>query len=268
MQPNLTCTTEELILLLTLCGYQETAKGLGESVFGEKSTDAWDTLLDGASHQLMLKGVWDYDKAENDEVPLTNELQDFIKNYASSPHLVRLINQAQDTSLLFHSVSEDYWIEHIVVNGIIHEFGYVSLKEIKEDIRDFYLIESPTPLKGSAFVLTPNQFELLSDSSNVDILANNLEDAPFKDSFINFKEDLNNYKWQLDNISRFYLEDSGEESKMTNILFLLPSKNGIWCIKYIENDNEVFVAFELKDTNSWIEECMNLFNHTDTPVLN
>ncbi|MDQ0208293.1 hypothetical protein [Alkalicoccobacillus murimartini] len=45
MKPILTCSTEELVLLLTLCGHPETARGMGESMLGEKSEEAWSIVI-------------------------------------------------------------------------------------------------------------------------------------------------------------------------------------------------------------------------------
>ena len=58
----MTCTSEELALLVTLCGYPDVAKSIAEAAIGEKSPVEWDAIMEVTVHQLILKQLWDSER--------------------------------------------------------------------------------------------------------------------------------------------------------------------------------------------------------------
>ncbi|MDQ0208301.1 hypothetical protein [Alkalicoccobacillus murimartini] len=258
MKPLLTCTTEELILLLTLCGFSETARGLGESMLGEKSEESWNTLIDGASHQLILKGVWDLEKSANDEIPLSEDLQEFIRDYATSSYLLRFVDIQAGRSFLLHSLTEEYWIEHVVSHDIIHEFGQVTVSDANKDLKSFYAFKDPSTIEELSFTLSTEQFDLLSESSNSENIQSEIDKPDEKRAFDQFIHVLKEHNWELQNVSRFYLGENQNELQMTDILFFMNSNDGIWCVEYIEENEDILVHFTLKSSSDWLSKCMKL----------
>jgi len=44
MKHIITCTSEELAILVTLCDYPDIAKGIAEASLGKKSRKEWDAI--------------------------------------------------------------------------------------------------------------------------------------------------------------------------------------------------------------------------------
>ncbi|ERN54911.1 hypothetical protein [Alkalihalophilus marmarensis] len=238
MQSVLKCTTEELVVLVDLCGYHSVAKGIGESSLGEKSEDAWEAVFEGAVHQLMLKGVWDVQKASNNEVPLNEELQLFIKHFVQSPKIIRTINVTANESLLFHQLPNEKWLMHHVTADIIHEFFFIEEHEISKHVLHFNQYMDMKGENHQAFTLTDHQFDLLSKEENVPKLKSllNMPDDQMT-AFDELISSINSNNWTLHNTSLIKVDLENEQNTITEVLFHIPSTSGVWMLEYDEHLN-------------------------------
>ncbi|WP_078392893.1 hypothetical protein [Shouchella patagoniensis] len=255
MQPLLNCSTEELVCLLSMCGHHEMARGLGESLLGEKSPEGWDTVMEGAAHQLMLKGLWDTSKAAKDDIPLTDELIAFVHDYADSAYMVRFVDRENGRSLLFHQLSDAYWLYHQVINDVIHIFGRIETKDTQGEVDAFFGFTSEGVVEQE-FVLTPEQFDQLTEPEQVDQLRQDLAFLLNEEELLGFNEfvfGLSAHDWTLKNGSSFVITGTNEGMYMNDIFFFLPTPNGIWIVVYeLENDQQQ-VKISKKSKKEWLE---------------
>ena len=58
MEHLLTCTAEELALMVSVAGYHGIAKGIAEPVIGNKTEKEWLAVLEATTNQLIMKNMW------------------------------------------------------------------------------------------------------------------------------------------------------------------------------------------------------------------
>lgn len=253
MKPILTCTTEELALLVTFSGYPEVGKGIAESSLGNQSSEVWDSVMQATIHQLILKQLWDYEREANGEAPISLEMETFIKSYVESEWMIRCSHQPEQHILMIHKVDGDTWLSHLIDRDIIHEFAYVSSEELSCHIEEYYSFRDILFKSGQSFKLTDNDFDQLSNRKNIKKLTVDTYLAPEeKTAFNQFLEALDGRDWSLNNISIFNLPDLEADPSLTNIMFFLPSMHGIWIIDYTESENQP-VHVELHPYEGWVE---------------
>ncbi|WP_099361346.1 hypothetical protein [Fredinandcohnia onubensis] len=253
MNHALTCTTEELALLVTVCGYPAVAKGIAEASYGEKSPEEWDAIMESTIHQLVIKSLWDPNKTGEDEHPLSEEMQIFIKQYVESKWMIRCSNMMGRNVLMIHHFEEDIWLAHVIAEDIMHEFALLSNDEIPTVIKDFYSFEG-TKIEGTQeFFLTDNLFDWLSDQSKTEKVRKKAKFTPTEEQSINlFTEDLEEHEWSLYNISHFEIPNIEGDFLLANIVFFLPSTKGMWIVEYIE-DAKNPVHIKLNTYEEWHE---------------
>jgi hypothetical protein len=246
----MTCTTQELALMMTLCGYPEAAKGMAESALGKKSTKEWDAVMEASSHQLMLKQIWDEERFRRDEVPLADELQDFIKHYVESKWMIRCSDAPNEGVLMIHHYDETSWLGHIISKDIIHEFFYIANDEIPATIKDYYSFAAIPSIVEEKFLLADEAFDLLSDK-NQTIKVRQMRDfsADEERSFDRFLADLQEQNWSLYNISYFNIPNM-DDPYLENILFFLPSPKGVWLVEYTDHPT-LPVQVHLASLDEW-----------------
>ncbi|MGJ7922179.1 hypothetical protein [Neobacillus sp. LXY-4] len=253
MDHVLTCTTEELALLVTLCGYPSVAKGIEEAAVGEKSPAEWTSMMEGTIHQLQLKRLWDYEKERRDEIPLSEEMQQFITQYIQSNWILRCTNIPNQNLLMFHHVEKNTWLTHVIERDIIHEFAYVSSDEIPNIIKDYYSFSTNRFDDMEAFNLSDKAFDLLSHKGRLKKFQKMCRFSPKQEhSFHQFVEDLDKQDWSLYNISFFHIPSYEEDPSLENIVFFLPSVNGVWIIEYTDHPSTP-VHITLGSTKEWQE---------------
>ncbi|CAH0347267.1 hypothetical protein [Bacillus sp. CECT 9360] len=251
MQFLLTCTTEELTLLVTMCGYPHVAKGVAEETLGKKSSKEWEAIMEATTHQLMLKQIWDDEKFANDEVPLTEDMQAFIKSYVEAKWMIRCSDYPRESALMIHHFEGEKWLRHIIHKDIIHEFSYIGAKEISEQINDYYSFEIDQSHIKEEFIITDEAFDLLSDKNRIKKVRKmssfSIEEET---SFNKFISDLENEQWSLYNISYFNIPHYEKDPYLENIVFFLPSPNGIWLAEYTDNPTKP-VHIHLAPSEEW-----------------
>jgi len=249
----MTCTTEELALMITLVGYPGVAKSIAEASVGKKSPKEWESIMQVTVHQLVLKKIWDSERDEREEVPLSDEMQDFISSYVQSNWMIRCSNLAQSNILMFHYVEGDSWLSHIIDRDIIHEFAYVDREAIPTMIRDYYAFSQEEALEPGRFMLSDRAFDLLSEKQN-DKKARKISSfSPSEEeSFNRFIKDLEANSWSLYNISFFQMSDIEADPVLHNIVFFMPSSEGIWIVEYTDHQ-ETPVEIQLKSFEEWFD---------------
>lgn len=253
MNHALTCTTEELALLVSVCGYPAVAKGIAEASYGEKSPEEWDAIMESTIHQLVIKSLWDPDKTGEDEHPLSEEMQIFIKQYVESKWMIRCSNISGRSVLMIHHFEEDIWLAHVIAEDIMHEFALLSNDEIPTVIKDFYSFEGSKTEETHVFFLTDEAFDWLSDQTNITKVRKKANFTPAEEqSFHHFTQDLEERDWSLYNISHFEIPNIEGDFLLANIVFFLPSKSGMWIVEY-EEDTEKPVHIKLNTYEEWHE---------------
>lgn len=232
----MTCTSAELALLVTLSGYPGVAKGIAEASVGEKSQKEWEAIMEVTTHQLILKQLWDDERELKGEIPLRDEIQQFIQSYVESKWMIRCSNKGQSNILMIHHVEKDTWMTHIIDRDIIHEFAYIKGADIPNVIRNYYSF-SEEGIEGSQlFQLSDQAFDLLSEHHNVKKVRKISSFSPEEEqSFRLFVDDLEAQTWSLYNISMFYHPSIERDPILENIVFFLPSAKGIWVVEYTDH---------------------------------
>jgi hypothetical protein len=250
----ITCTSEELALMVTLCGYSDVAKSIAEASIGEKSPAQWDAIMEVTVHQLILKGLWDSEKDQRNEIPLREEVQQFIQRYVESNRMIRCSYRSQSTVLMLHHIEEETWISHVIDRDIIHEFAFIERDEIPNLIKDYYSFSLvPQEEETLKFQLTDEAFDLLSKKENVGKVRR-MSDLSTEEeqSFQRFLEDLERDHWSLYNISLFQIPSIQADPILEDIVFFLPSPAGVWVAEYTDNELTP-VTIGLNNGEQWCE---------------
>ncbi|MFS0594587.1 hypothetical protein AB1L05_23730 [Cytobacillus horneckiae] len=251
MNHLLTCTTEELALMVSVTGYHSIAKGIAEASVGSKSEKEWTAIMEATVHQLIMKQMWDEERLEESETPLTHETTQFIKKYVESKRMIRCSNTPQQSVLMLHHYNDEDWLLHLIDRDIIHEFSIIPSSGIKNIIKDYYGISFELYGGSHNFSLTDKAFDLLSNPKKVDKVRKSSNFTESEEvSFNLFLEDLQTFDWTLFNISNFAIVTLEDEMYLENILFFLPSKRGIWISEYTE-DPKTHVTIYLADNVEW-----------------
>ncbi|WP_139378318.1 hypothetical protein [Mesobacillus jeotgali] len=251
MKPLLACTTEELALLVTFCGYPEVGKGIAESSMGGLTPEKWESVMQATIHQLMLKQIWDYEREVNNEVPISKEMETFIKSYVGSRWMIRCSSVPEQHILMIHKIDEEIWLSHLIDRDIIHEFAYITSEELASHIKEYYSFQDIDFADDMSFQLTENDFDLLSNRSNISGLeAYTYLSSEESKAFNEFTNSLDLKQWSLNNISMFNLPDLDADPMLTNIVFFLPSLKGIWIVEYT-NESERPIHINLRSNEVW-----------------
>ena len=233
MKPLLACTTEELALLVTFCGYPEVGKGIAESSMNGMTPEKWESVMQATIHQLMLKQIWDYEREADNEAPISREMESLISSYVESQWMIRCSHVPEQHILMIHKIDEDRWLSHLIDRDIIHEFAYITSEEFPSHIKEYYSFTNIHFVKGMSFQLTEQDFDLLSDRSNLSVLeARTYLSQEENEAFNEFTNALSLKQWSLNNISMFNLPTLEADPMLTNIVFFLPSPKGIWIVEY------------------------------------
>ncbi|WP_243291003.1 hypothetical protein [Bacillus sp. FJAT-47783] len=251
MNHLLTCTTEELALMVSVVGHHSVAKGIAEAAVGSKSEKEWIAIMEATVHQLMMKQIWDEERDQRDEIPIKKEMVEFIERYVGSKRMIRCSNAPQKSVLMLHHYEGDDWLFHLIDRDIIHEFALISSSEIKEMIKDYYGIFFEEYGGDHTFSLTDKAFDWLSNPKKVEkVRKSSMLTEKEEKSFNLFLEDLQTFDWTLFNISNFSNVIEEDETYLENVIFFLPSKRGVWISEYTEHPKTP-VHIYLADNEEW-----------------
>ncbi|WP_019244415.1 MULTISPECIES: hypothetical protein [Bacillus] len=251
MKHVLTCTTEELAIMVSVSGHPSIAKGIAEASMGSKSEKEWVAIMEATVHQLIMKQMWDEEQDDKGVTPLLPETTQFIEKYVGSKRMIRCSNAPQKSVLMLHHYQEDDWLFHLIDRDIIHEFAIISSSEIKEIIKEYYGISFLQYGGEQTFSLTDKAFDWISNPKKIDkVRKSSMFTQKEEDSFNLFVEDLHTFDWTLFNISNFSIVTLEDEMYLENILFFLPSKRGVWISEYTD-DTKTPVHIYLADDEEW-----------------
>jgi hypothetical protein len=247
----MTCTTEELALLLNLCKYPDASSGILEGSGITRTDDEWNAVMEATIHQLILKKMLVEENLNSDEIPLTAEMFLFIKSYVNSRWMIRCSNPPTQSVLMLHYIENNNWLSHIIDRDIIHEFAYVHENEIPNLISDYYSFDLQNIDLPNEFKLSDESFDSLVTPNNINYIKKSSEfKKQEEESFNLFINDLKNHNWSLFNISFFNIESLYGDPYLENIQFFLPSIKGIWVIEYIEKASKSVLIRRIK-INEW-----------------
>jgi hypothetical protein len=101
--------------------------------------------------------------------------------------------------------------------------------------------------------LSDKAFDLLSNKGNKKKVRKLCNLTPKQErSFEQFLEDLERNEWSLYNISFFHIPDIEDAPLLENIVFFLPSVNGVWIVEYTDHPSTP-VNISLGSTKEWEE---------------
>ncbi|AZB44616.1 hypothetical protein CEF21_21285 [Bacillus sp. FJAT-42376] len=253
MNHQISCTTEELAVLVSVCGYHEFAKGIAVGSYGDRTEEDWNLVFQITIPHLILKQIWDERKDEEGEFPLNDNMQSFIKSYVESKRMIRCSDAPNMSAFLFHKVTDNGWLAHTIYKDIIHEFSYVETEEIPKIIKNYYSFEISSEFSNHEFCLSDEDFDTLSKYENANqVIAKYETDTLQRESFEKFIHDLKENNWSLFNISNFALSDKEEDTYLENIVFFLPSTNGVWVAEYTDNPVTP-VSVRLNPADEWYQ---------------
>ncbi|MGM0842280.1 MAG: hypothetical protein ACQEWE_16205 [Bacillota bacterium] len=257
MNHLLTCTSEELALMVSLAGYDSVAKGIAEAAVGKKTEQEWIAIMEATSKQLMMKRILDEERDAIGENPLTEEMLQFITKYVKSKRMIRCSNMPAKSVLMIHHYEKDDWLLHLVDRDIVHEFSLISSDEMYKYMKEYYGIREMDVELHRSFTLSEKNFDRLSKPDKIKKVRKSSTFTPEEEnSFDLFTEDLKQYQWTLFNISNFGIVTLEDEIYLENILFFLPSSQGIWLSEY--SDDSETIHFHLADEKEWEEMLLSI----------
>jgi hypothetical protein len=210
-------------------------------------------MMEATIHQLQLKQFWDDERERREEIPLSDEMQKFINQYVQSQWMLRCSNVPNSNLLMFHHLEQNTCLTHLIERDIIHEFAYVSSDEIPNIIKDYYHFSTNRFDEFEDFSLSDKAFDLLSNKGKLNKVRKLCSFTPKQEhSYEQFIKDLERQSWSLYNISFFHIPSSEEDPYLENIVFFLPSVNGVWIVEYTDHPSTP-VLIRLGSTKEWEE---------------
>jgi hypothetical protein len=240
MNHILTCTSEELALMVSLSGYDSVAKGIAEAAIGKKNEQEWIAIMEATSKQLIMKRILDEERDAKGENPLTEEMLHFITNYVQSKRMIRCSNTPAKSVMMIHHYENDDWLLHLIEKDIIHEFSIISSDEMDHYMKEYYGIQKLHTTENRSFILSEKNFDRLSNPDKLKKVRKSSKFTTEEEiSFDLFAEDLRRFEWTLFNISNFGIVSLEDEMYLENILFFLPSSQGIWLSEYRDDSETI-----------------------------
>ena len=260
MENTFTFTAEELIVMLSVAGFDEEAKSLVENASISTGTKELEVMFNSTIAQLKIKGIWDKEKEKQEINPIADEVISFLEIYANTRFLIRATHEEQRALLIFHYIDFDKWLYHYVEENSIHRFTFISEKDIPNHIKNFYNFQTNwTTNSNLSFSLTDRQFDSLKKPKNVKKIKNELK-GPDLEAFSLFQQDLTAQGFEMDNISVFYINEK-KQLLLENIGFIFFSDQGIWLTQY-EPESGNPVRIKLASEQEWDEYLENVYFFT------
>jgi len=260
MENTFTFTAEELIVMLSVAGFDDEAKSLVESASISTGTKELTVLFNSTISQLKTKGIWDKAKERREVNPIADEVISFLEIYANTRFLIRATNERQEAMLVFHYIDFDKWLYHYIEDNSIHHFAFISEKDIPHHIKNFYNFQTHwNNTFNLSFSLTDRQFDSLKNPKNIQKIKDEIEGSD-KEAFIIFQQDLTAQGLEMDNIAVFYISEK-RELLLENIGFICLSDQGIWLIQY-EPESRYPVHIKLAREQEWDEYLESVYSFT------
>ncbi|MBD3108388.1 hypothetical protein IEO70_08410 [Bacillus sp. AGMB 02131] len=207
MENTFTFTAEELIVMLSVAGFDEEAKSSVENASISTGTKELEVMFKSTIARLKMKGIWDKEKEEQEINPLADEVISFLEIYANTRFLIRATHEEQKALLIFHYIDFDKWLYHYVEENSIQRFTFISEKNIPNHIKNFYNFQTNwTTDSNLSFSLTDHQFDSLKKPKNVKKIKSELEGLDLE-AFSVFQKGLIAQWDKTENISVFYINE-------------------------------------------------------------
>ncbi|EWG08835.1 hypothetical protein [Cytobacillus firmus] len=233
-------TTNELAAVLVLCGYENMASQVLNSLdITEGSGDLY-RFIEETENSLKAKGFLD----ENRGTVLTEGLESLLHILVQSKRKIRCIKK--DRVLFIHFIKGD---ERVLIQEIRHNTHFFSIYLVNEGFEQLLLKHYGLEIVISE--LTDNLSTLQLSESIYDQLHNMeggvldriINDEKVKGQLKQFLIDFRNNGQELDNLSLIEMDYVKDYFEMKQVIFFLPSQKFLWHLDYDKiQEKEVYVT--------------------------
>ncbi len=242
---------EELGYALAVHQGEDMAAGLMKAYYGDLSEDKWELLFQAATHSLMSKGFIESMDEENGEVRFTAEITQMIQHLLHSHYMLRGITDRNSSKVLtIHELQQRY-LYHLSDNHTLHFLTWTEPADWEEELVHFYGVKPSkaegTTLSESKAVITEELWNRLTSgespaSPHYDELSSGQQQLIAK-----WHQDFQKNARTMDNLSTIRI-GSGNQTAIEDILFILPSNEGVWIVRNQETDRnaEPRICIELQ----------------------
>ncbi|MED1602688.1 hypothetical protein [Alkalihalophilus marmarensis] len=240
-----TLSSKELIVLISLCGYEDKAKEIGDSMFPNRTEFFWRDYSEKAL-ELLLEKEW------IDEDHIVSEwLQNFIHEYIQARSIIRAINRDRNETLIFRCLKNGTWLrEHIFIKHEEHRITTLHHADLAEEIASFYHYSNKREPANVSFTLTDDQFAEMSKKSGGRKIRRAAGFTPQeRASFDQFNRSLDKRDRLLDSVSFLTVDEEYQDTHLNKVIFHLPAEEGVWVITY---SNASKVEFKLLSLEGWL----------------
>ncbi|ERN54914.1 hypothetical protein [Alkalihalophilus marmarensis] len=240
-----TLSSKELIVLISLCGYEDKAKGIGDGMFPNRTEFFWRDYSEKAL-ELLLEKEW------IDEDHIVSEwLQDFIHEYIQARSIIRAINRDRNETLIFRRLKNGTWLrEHIFMKDEDHKMTILLHADLNKEIASFYQYSNIREAADVSFTLSDDQFAAMSKKSGVRKIRRAAGFAPQeREAFDQFNRSLDKRDRLLDSVSFLTVDEEYQDTHLNKVIFHLPAEEGVWVITY---SNASKVEFNLLSLEGWL----------------
>jgi len=242
---------EELGYALAIHQGEDMAAGLMKAYYGDLSEDKWELLFQAATHSLMSKGFIESMDEENGEVRFTAEITQMIQHLLHSHYMLRGITDRNSSKVLtIHELQQRY-LYHLSDNHTLHFLTWTEPADWEEELGHFYGVKPSkaegTTLSESKAVITEELWNrLTSGESPASPLYDELSSGQ-QQLIAKWQQDFQTNARTMDNLSTIRI-GSGNQTAIEDILFILPSNEGVWIVRNQETDRnaEPRICIELQ----------------------
>ncbi|MFB5676421.1 hypothetical protein ACE3NQ_08470 [Paenibacillus terreus] len=248
---------EELGYALAVHQGEEMAAGLMKAFYGDLPEESWQLLFQAATHSLIAKGFIESIREADGEVTFIPAIAEIIRHLLSSSYMLRGVTERDSAKVLSIHVQQQRYLYHLSDGNTVHFFTWTEPEDWEEELVRFYGVEksgaAPAASTGAKAVITEGLWNQLTEPGHVSVAVPTLctDLSPDEQNLI--------AKWQqafqanvgsMDNLSTIRIAH-GDQTMIENILFLLPSDEGVWVIRNQEKDRntEPQICIELQSAS-------------------
>jgi hypothetical protein len=254
---RLSLTTNELVAVLALCGFERAASQILNDQDLIQNEDQFDRFVEQSEQLLKERGYWD----DSRETKLASGLESMIRLLVNCSKKVRCMNG--NNVMIIHLLNDKYSLSQHVTDQFHtftffqHSEGYQNImndllgrkESIDDDLDKFQTIELSTDVF--------DEFHHLEQS----VLHSMINDSELNVSMRAFLKDFLMNEQKLDNISFLKTNYVKDQTTAEQIVFLLPSNGFVWHIDYeqVQQDKLFIVPIPESLYVTKIEETIESF---------
>jgi len=246
-------TTDELAVVLVLCGYEVLANQILLNEEKLQSEEMIDYFASNIEDSLKLKGFWNDER----DTLIEEKLEGIIRLLVLSKKKVRFITGNKVTFL--HKLINEKFLLQIIENGV-HTFEYLEeeynikdmVKRIVKNIETEKSLNSWQPLLFDSE--TFDEFHNRSSEELLKLSSNEVTGIELKCFIKDFIE--NNQ--EFDNVSCMIMDSKEDVMQIVDVLFYLSGAKNIWFVNYDQVEEEkiliisdTYIKFT-EDVSDWL----------------